>query len=102
MVKPAFINPIRSDLSDWLIHCTQSIDSCSAFDILRKILQERTLLGSKEFIKAQCKCVCFTESPLTKIKSLITYCDQHQCSLRYAPYGIAVKKNGYSSKEEGQ
>ena len=92
MTKPAFINSIRSDLSDWLIHCTQPTDVLSAFDVLRKILQEASLIGSNQYIKAQCKCVCFSESPLTKIKSLITYCDTHQCSLRYAPYGIAVKK----------
>ncbi|HVE45037.1 MAG TPA: hypothetical protein VNC84_07925 [Gammaproteobacteria bacterium] len=92
MTKPAFINSIRSDLSDWLVHCTQPMDSLTSFDVLRKILNDGVLIGNKQYIKAQCKCVCFSEAPLTKIKSLITYCGNYECSLRYAPYGIAVKK----------
>ncbi len=92
MTKPSYIDPIRSDISKWLVHCTQDTSERTSFDNLRKILSDCYLEGSKNLIKAGTKCVCFSEAPITKIKSLISYCDAFQSSLRYAPFGIAVRK----------
>jgi hypothetical protein len=92
MTKPGFIDSIRSDISNWLIHCTQDIDNVSAFDNLKTIISQKSLQGSSKLIKSGCNCICFSEAPLTKIKSLTLYCDRVPSNIRYAPFGVAVKK----------
>jgi len=90
MPKQLYIDLIRSDMSDWLVHCTTS------FDKLKAILSQQALLGNHETIKGSFNCVCFSEAPLVKIKALTLFAQSYAESighkLRYAPFGVAVKK----------
>lgn len=99
MKKPSYIELIRSDMSNWLIHFTQynpdsAQDNEYPFGVLREIIYEGKLKGSSKRIKGGYTCVCFSEAPLTKAISLIKY-EESQGSLRkirYAPFGVAVRK----------
>jgi hypothetical protein len=90
MSKLSFINFVRTDMSNWLIHCT------SSFATLKKILNDKSLKGSNENILGGFHCVCFSEAPLSKITSLISFSEAFGNTIgdviRYAPFGIAIKK----------
>lgn len=92
---PDYIKYIRSDMSDWLVHCLQyhnDHEPDGPFQDLKNVLEQSRLEGSSRWITSGDKCVCFSEAPLTKIKSLIEYNEKFNRKLRYAPFGIAVKK----------
>lgn len=90
-MKPLYIDLIRSDMSDWLIHCTDSLES------LQSILGEACLMGSNKRITGSYSCVCFSEAPLTKVKALTCFVAAYKnqisfSMIRYRPYGVAVRK----------
>jgi hypothetical protein len=91
MPKQLYIDLIRSDMSDWLFHCTTS------FDALKTILSQQLLEGSKDKIRGGYTCVCFSDAPLVKIKALTRFAKAYSQvighKLRYAPFGVAVKKS---------
>ncbi|HLF64181.1 MAG TPA: hypothetical protein VI603_10525 [Saprospiraceae bacterium] len=84
----------RIDHCENLIHFTKgsdkSLDYEKAYENLKKIVSEQTIVGSTGMILGKLKCVCFTESPvrcLTNSGQL----DTHYFS-RYTPFGIQLPK----------
>lgn len=65
----------RSDITSKLVHLTSNNDSLQAFDVLKKILQEKKLNGSgKEgYINGCDKCVCFQDVPILNIAENVRY-----------------------------
>ena len=79
----------RRDVSDELIHWTSGENEEEAFQRLCKIMKERRILGTSEWIKGAYKCVCFSEAPLTSLKDGLVNPDSYS---RYSPFGIIFKK----------
>ena len=78
----------RPDISTKLIHFTKGSDE-EAFRRLQKIISDRALNGTKEKIKGQYPCVCFSEAPIQSIGG--TLCNQSG-NTEYSPFGIRVSK----------
>jgi hypothetical protein len=58
---------LRSDISGSITHLTREIDSINAIDVLIKILNDKTIIGSapnKGFIIGATKAVCFQDAPI--------------------------------------
>ena len=55
---------------DYLTHFTKPTDSASAFDVIRKILDERQLCASSHMIRGKHEVVCFTEASPPEIEEL--------------------------------
>jgi len=105
MGREHFLNQlrlIRRDLGDLLFHFTREVSepghpnpfhcvvTASAFEVLRKILRERQLLGGLGYIKGTTPCVCFSEAPIAELVNLFRLASS---SLRYRPYGVAVQRS---------
>jgi hypothetical protein len=80
---------IRDDLSNRLIHLTRDADDQSetASDRFLSILIENKIRGSSKNIRGGHACVCFTETPISKIPMVLA-----QQEFRYRPFGVIVKK----------
>jgi hypothetical protein len=74
---------MRIDITDKLCHWVKAKNQDEAFDILRNIMHQRKIIGSKGFVKGKFDCVCFTESPYTEF---------HKQNHRYEKYGVMVSK----------
>lgn len=74
----------RIDVSKYLVHWTKGNSYDEAFDVLRKIVHNRLLLGSSRGIRGEWNCVCFTEAP----EGIF-----HQVLGRYKPFGIQIPKS---------
>ncbi|MFC1993104.1 hypothetical protein ACFLV3_04780 [Chloroflexota bacterium] len=104
------IRLVRRDMGDLLFHFTRASEQekiswtsahgstitadNSAYNVLRKILDEETLIGTSKWTYGK-NCVCFTEAPITEfnsIFSLVSLAASKQERPRYQPYGIAVDK----------
>lgn len=59
----SFSNSNRPDLSPHLIHFTKAAGSLDAFEMLLKIIGEKTLRGSSGFVKGGATCISFTDAP---------------------------------------
>ncbi len=79
----------RDDLSNKLIHFTKG-ERDDAIKTFHKILQERVLLGGAGNIDGGFKCVCFSESPISKLPHILA--DREYFEFPYAPLGIMVDK----------
>lgn len=79
----------RSDISPVLIHFTSGEDEDDAFVRLRKIIAERRLIAGSHRIKGAYNCVCFSEAPLTSLKSGLVNEANYS---NYSPFGIIVSK----------
>lgn len=93
---------IRDDLSNRLIHLTkgktdQNEDEAlqSAAEDFWKIITTRKIIGGNGFIKSNHKCVCFSETPISKIGILLAAAHK---TFRYQPYGIMFRKKFIYSK----
>lgn len=86
----------RADLTDYIIHFTRYQDGNTAFDILRKIVQDGYLKGGWSFrskrntVFGDKPAVCFTESPLY---GFLDYVAKRNYKGAIDSYGIAVKKS---------
>lgn len=80
----------RPDISDKLIHFTRGVTADDAFNRLRRIIEERRLLGGNRMIKGGFRCVCFTEAPLPSLKKGFVNAEHFS---RYAPFGIMFSKS---------
>ena len=80
---------IRDDLSNKLIHLTKG-DDLSAEAALLSILEQRKLIGGTGAIEGGYKCVCFSESPISKLGTL--FASEMALKVRYRPYGVMVDK----------
>jgi hypothetical protein len=80
---------IRDDLSTKLIHFVKgSVED--ATKSLFSILKQKKLLGGKGGIKGDFKCICFTESPISKFSYVLS--NTKFFEFPYAPLGIMVDK----------
>jgi hypothetical protein len=79
----------RPDISPYLVHFTSGESHDNAFIRLRKIISDRRLIAGSRFIKGDYPCVCFSEAPLTNLKSGLVNKDYYS---RYSPFGIVVSK----------
>jgi hypothetical protein len=82
--------PTRTDISDKLIHFTKGNSASDAFEILRKIINERRLVAGNYMIRGGYGCVCFTEAPITAISA--GFLSSVPLS-RYAPFGLMFDKS---------
>ena len=87
---------IRDDLSNRLIHLTRDCDGASASDRFLNILVEKSIHGSTRGIRGGHQCVCFTESPISKIAILLAQPEQQL--IRYKPFGVIVTKKWLFNK----
>ena len=87
---------LRDDLSANLVHLTRGETDEAAAQSFLDILSSRTLLGSKRDIRGGYKCVCFTETPIAKLASVLA--SPEQIEMRYKPFGVMVAKKWLFSK----
>lgn len=96
----------REDISRFLVHLNRDYGGSSAKNNLINILQDRTIyarnahclvmhkikrMGFSDLLKKKFNTVCFTETPLTQIKQLIS--DIEGRRIRLKPYGIIFWKD---------
>jgi hypothetical protein len=79
----------RTDISGFLIHFTKGNTLDNAFIILKKIIDERKILGSNTWIRGGYNCVCFSEAPLESLNDGLVNPDFYS---KYSPFGIIVWK----------
>lgn len=79
----------RSDVSDFLIHFTKGDRAETAFKTLRKIIEERILLGASGCIKGGFNCVCFSEAPPESLSDGLVNPKHYS---KYCPFGVMVQK----------
>lgn len=99
---------VKRDHSNYLYHFTRkktklafegegfdqkpvSFTNISALDVLKEIIESKTLLGSSKWIKGATNCVCFSETPLYELIRLMSY--DWWDKTRYEMYGVAVSKD---------
>jgi len=82
---------IRDDLSNKLIHLLRGDTIEDAFEKFFSILNEKQLRGGNGYIKGGYKCVCFTETPISKLVYVLANPDIAQ--MRYRPFGIMIDKS---------
>lgn len=90
----------RSDMSSFLYHLTRGSDNLDTFDVLIKILNEKTIKGSTTstgFIVGSNKAVCFQDTTAYGLCQN-SYHEQKlregndKLKVRYRPIGLAFKK----------
>ena len=90
---------VRDDLSDRLIHLTRGSGAPGtnsveeAVNNLFSILGSSTLKGGNGFIKGGYQCVCFSESPVSKLPYIMAHAGAHK--FKYQPYGVMVSKRWF-------
>lgn len=80
---------MRQDISRFLVHFTKASSVESAYDVLRRILREKTVLGSSRFVRGGTTCVCFSEAPLGALEHGLINSTGFS---RYSPYGLQFEK----------
>ena len=80
---------MRPDISQFLVHFTKPSEAESAYDVLRRILRERKVLGGSRFIRGGRPCVCFSESPLGALEHGLINATGFT---RYSPCGLQFEK----------
>jgi hypothetical protein len=86
---------IRDDLSNKLIHFTKG-NKEQVIKNFKSILSQKKLIGGTGEIKGNFKCVCFTESPISKFSNILA--DSKSFNFPYAPFGIMVSKEWLFNK----
>ncbi|QWP75900.1 hypothetical protein J5226_20175 [Lysobacter sp. K5869] len=81
---------IRDDLSDKLVHLVRGDTVGDAFKKFQSIIREGRLRGGNGYIKGGYKCVCFTDTPISKLGYVLANPDPKK--MRYRPIGIMVDK----------
>lgn len=81
---------LRDDLSNKLIHMVRGETVEIAFKKFESILLESKLRGGTGYIKGGYRCVCFTETPISKLGYVLASPDVQK--MRYRPLGIMVDK----------
>jgi hypothetical protein len=81
---------IRDDLSTKLVHLIRGETLDEAWGKLAKILTEGQLRGGTGYIRGEYHCVCFTETPISKLGYVLASPDV--TTMRYKPLGIMVDK----------
>jgi hypothetical protein len=81
---------IRDDLSSRLVHLIRGDSIEEAVKKFESILEERMLRGGTGFIRGGYRCVCFTETPISKLGYVLSSPDLAE--MRYRPFGIMLEK----------
>lgn len=81
---------IRDDLSSKLVHLVRGDTMEEAFKKFQSILNDGRLKGGTGYIKGKYTCVCFTETPISKLGYVLANPDV--AKMRYRPIGIMVDK----------
>ena len=84
-------NMIRDDLSTKLIHLTKYGQNQNPSQIFQKIISDGKLKGSNGFIKGGYKCICFSETPISKLGLILS--NPNQQGFKYAPFGMMFNKD---------
>lgn len=84
------INMIRDDLSDRLVHLTKGKTEKEAAERFMSIVRDKALLGGTRLIRGDYQCVCFTESPISKLGAILAEPSIH--GVPYAPFGVMLTK----------
>ena len=88
----------RSDISLYITHLTKESEGLSAFQVLRKILTERKIIGSNQggFIIGNSRAVCFQDIPLYGVCQNTfheqVYREELGGVVRYKPIGLTFEK----------
>ena len=80
---------MRQDISPALVHFTKASNVGSAYDVLRRILREKSVLGSSRFVRGGRTCVCFSEAPLGALEHGLI---NSTGFTRYSPYELQFEK----------
>ena len=86
------VKTLRSDLSEWLIHFTKGTDEVAS-KTLTTILSESSL---RSFTHPYA--ICFSEAPLIELNKLFQLYRKYP-EPRYAPFGIAVRKDWFFERQ---
>ena len=81
---------IRDDLSTKLIHLTKGESGDEIFDKFISIIEQSKLIGGTGMIKGSHRCVCFTETPISKLANILS--DPQKNSMKYAACGLMFNK----------
>jgi hypothetical protein len=80
----------RPDISEKLIHFTRGATTDNAFNRLRRIIEERRVLGGNRMIKGGFRCVCFTEATLPSLEKDVVNAEHFT---RHSSFGIMFNKS---------
>jgi hypothetical protein len=86
----------RDDIGNRLVHLTRGTDSADAALRFLSIVSQQKLIGSNKGIRGAHHCVCFSETPISKIASIISTHDISE--FRYHPFGVLLKKEWLYAK----
>lgn len=82
---------IRDDLSNKLVHLVKGNTNEESFDVFNSILNEKMFRGGNGCIRGGFKCVCFSETPISKLGYILSNPMAH--GIRYKPFGFMVDKS---------
>lgn len=82
---------IRDDVSNKLVHLVKGNSFPEAYDIFNGILNESLFRGGNGCIRGGFKCVCFSETPISKLGYILSNPMAH--GMRYKPFGFMVDKS---------
>lgn len=82
---------IRDDLSSKLIHLVRGDTNEEAFGVFNSILKERKFRVGNGFILGGFNCVCFSETPISKLGYILSNPMAH--GIRYKPFGFMIDKS---------
>jgi len=100
------IHPNREDLSRFLVHLTRDYDGDDAANNLISILRDKTIyaknahclvmhkidqMGLSDLLRSEFNTVCFTETPLTQVRQLVSEIKGRKIQLK--PYGLVFWKD---------
>lgn len=97
----------RSDISLYITHLTKDRDGLKAFQVLRKILTEKRIIGSNQngYVIGNEAAVCFQDIPLYGVCQNVYHEQINKTelggSLRYNPIGLTFEKE-YVFKNGGR
>lgn len=82
---------LRDDLSTKLIHLVRGDDYKVAAEMFRTIIKDGVIVGGNTMIKGMYRCVCFSETPVSKLASALAL-SLEQGGIRYKAFGVMVDK----------
>ena len=80
---------IRPDISNSLIHLTRDRKDLTSEQVFDKIVSEKNILGSNEYIRGKHNCICFSETPISAIGQILA---QESGDFHYGPFGFLFSK----------
>jgi hypothetical protein len=81
---------IRDDLSNKLIHLTSDNNDSTSVNNFLRIINSGILKGGSKYIKGGFKCICFSETPISKLGYILAQVNSK--GFRYSPFGFMFDK----------